>query len=521
MNETQPAETGTVTTKKDIVKAGPVSRSPNPTAKMSDNDNSGKRVNRQPDDMALKAPTEQGATKITQSGDVEMIVESGPISGTQTEASVPDVTTSDPTTESTTNAQTTYKAADEGSKDIDMTSDSHALTEALMESLKSRDAADEPLLSATPQSTSGDIIPDAGGMRLKRPSHKRRSDEFAPASGTISDLPILKKSRQEGEAEVKPAGPPARKVYRGIGSGNGTAVHDGTSYSLPIVTPEQLARHEPDFVGEADYFNLSYENVQEAVVGTYMIVYSRPLDNHQQPYGAFETYPVDFHQKKIVVSYTGASTPVAEGNGKAMKRSRVWAEGEFDFNDCLCTFEIQHRFSDTGVQAVCIMKPQFVGDDIGPSTLDQVLALAPRPKGSFPTVSFGMKHMRTTTDESGMRPVYLGFKFISMNLATWDVTSGEENLHRVVGIKIPPKKDVASAFILNQRVVWPMNPYYLISMPSLRAPPAIPLGDLERKKGKVVASETKQNSWVTKAEVSGRVFTKKGESSSGGNTQMD
>ncbi|KAH6709474.1 hypothetical protein BKA61DRAFT_659396 [Leptodontidium sp. MPI-SDFR-AT-0119] len=450
--------------------------------------------------MALRSPTEQNATKIIESKDIEMNLESGSTSENQTEVSFSSVAKNDLTIESTANAHTKYKATDEGSKDIEMTSESHAITEALMESLKSRDVADEPMLSTTPQPTSGDILSGA------------------------EDLPILKKSRQEAQPEVKPTGPPPRKVYRGIGSGNGsgngTVVYDRTSYSLPVVTPEQQARYEPDFVGAADYFDLRHDDVQEMIAGTYMIVYSRPLDNNQQPYGAFETYPVDFHRNRIVVSSTGSATPVAKGKGKTKKHTGIWAEGEFDFNNYLCTFMVHHRFSDDGVQALCTMKLKLKGDSTEPSTLDQVLALGLRLTGSFPTVGFGLKHMRTTMDESETRPVYLGFKFISMNLATWDITSGEENLLRVVGIKIPPKKEVASAFILNQRVVWPIDQYYLIRMPSLQPPPTFLLRDLQRKKEKDASSETKRNSWVKKAEASGSAFVKKGESSNGGDTQM-
>lgn len=194
-----------------------------------------------------------------------MNLESGSTSENQTEVSFSSVAKNDLTIESTANAHTNYKATDEGSKDIEMTSESHAITEALMESLKSRDVEDEPMLSTTPQPTSGDILSGAEGMRLERPSQKRRSDEFTPASDTISDLPILKKSRQEAQPEVKPTGPPPRKVYRGIGSGNGsgngTVVYDRTSYSLPVVTPEQQARYEPDFVGAADYFDLRHDDV--------------------------------------------------------------------------------------------------------------------------------------------------------------------------------------------------------------------------------------------------------------------
>ncbi|KAH7364423.1 hypothetical protein BKA65DRAFT_546304 [Rhexocercosporidium sp. MPI-PUGE-AT-0058] len=518
MNETQPAQSGTGAADK----GGSASPFPSQIAKMSDDDNSGEHVNLQSHDMALKKSTEKYPANILQSKDVEMNLESPSSSENQTKVSISNVTTNYPETKSTPDAHTNHETTDQVGKDIEMTSESYDITEALMESLKSRDAVDKLVPLTKPQSTSGDSSSDIGGTRLERPSQKRKSDEFTPASDSLSDFPIMKKSRLEEEPEVKPATQPAPKVYRGIGSRNGTVPRDTSSYGLPVVTPEKQALLEPDFVGSASYQDLRYEHVQESMSGTYVIVYSRPLDNNRRPCGSPETYPVDFKRNRIVVSSTEAATPVAKAKGKTMKHTKIWAEGEFDFLNWLCKFEVYHRFSDDGIQALCITELEIAGDDTRTSThIDQAIALGQRHPGSLPpTVRFGLKYMREATDESGTRPIYLGFKFISMDLATWNLNTGAESLLRVVGVKIPARNDVASAFLLNQRVVWPVDQSCLTFVPSLRPAPVNPSKDLQRKKEKAASPETKQKSWVEKTEGYGDIFVKKGESSNGGDTQM-
>ena len=226
---------------------------------MSDVDNSGESVSQQPDNT-----TRQGSEKGNmQSSDTEMTIESIPLSDSRTEASNPTVTANSSTTG--LQADTTrhlFGTTSKGSEDIEMSLDTHSMTDNIIESLKSHDATHLPIHSTNPDPTPESAQSDVGGTRLSGHSQKRRSDEFIPASDDLSDLPILKKHRLEESHEEEPPFKPAQKVYRGIGSGQGAlSINDKFSYTLPVVTIEQQARREPDFIGEAYFHDLRYDHV--------------------------------------------------------------------------------------------------------------------------------------------------------------------------------------------------------------------------------------------------------------------
>ncbi|PVH88432.1 hypothetical protein DL98DRAFT_524900 [Cadophora sp. DSE1049] len=418
------------------------------TIKMSDDDNSGKRANQQSYNTTMHALMQENDAESMQSSDTEMTLESAPISETRPNASDFNVTTNSPTIKlEAYTAGRPFDTADKGIEDIEMMSEPHSITEDLIKSLKSRDATHLPIQSTKPDPMTESSQSGVGGTRLSRHSQKRRSDEFTPAPDNSSDLPILKKPRQEEEPEEEPAVEPARKVYRGIGSGNvALSVNDRFSYALPNVSIEQQARREPDFVGEAYYHDLRYDHVQEMMEGNYVIVYSRSLSSNGFD-GSFETYTPSITKKRIAMFSLGPATPPGNGKGQSFKYNGDWAEGEFYFNGCFCLFRAQQRFSQDGTTATCTAQLQKPVDENSSGMLGKVLEFGTRKTGS--SVRFGMKFMRSI-EEQGKWPIHLGFEFIALNLATWDLATGEQTLQRVVGIKIPAKKEVASGFLLNQ-----------------------------------------------------------------------
>ena len=193
---------------------------------------------------------------------MEMTVESTPTSDPRTEGSNAMATANSSTGLQAYTTRQLFGTTNKGSEDTEMSLDPHSMTENIIESLKSQDATHLPIHSTKPEPAPESAQSGVGGTRFSRPFQKRRSDEFVPVSDDSSDLPILKKHRRESKHEEEPPVRPARKVYRGIGSGQGAlSINNRSSYTLPMVTIEQQARREPDFIGEAYFHDLRYDHV--------------------------------------------------------------------------------------------------------------------------------------------------------------------------------------------------------------------------------------------------------------------
>lgn len=233
-----------------------------------DNNNRGDRVNQGSYDQVVRPINEQDAMEKHWSKDAEMTIGCRFTSEMmQTDAPNPNATADTLMPKLSTESHAARKATRRISEDLDMTSESEMITVALKDSSKSRDAVDKPMLSTKPEAVSADISTEVGGTKPTKPSHKRKSDKFTTASDNSSDLPAVKKVRRyrrvtEKRGEAQSARKPDGTIYRGISSGDGTVPGDAYSYSLPNVTLEQQARNEPDFIGEAEYFDLRWEDVR-------------------------------------------------------------------------------------------------------------------------------------------------------------------------------------------------------------------------------------------------------------------
>ncbi|KAK0118945.1 hypothetical protein ONS96_012019 [Cadophora gregata f. sp. sojae] len=158
----------------------------------------------------------------------------------------------------------------------------------------------------------------------------------------------------------------------------------------------------------------------------------------------------------------GPATPPDNGRRQTYKYNGDWAEGELYFNGCLCLFRVQQRISQDGTTVACTVQPRKPVDEYHSGMLEKVLKFGTRKTGS--RIRFGIIHLRSI-EEQGKWPISLGFEFIAMNLATWELATSEQTLQRVVGIKIPAKNDVASGFLLNQVLRWPADMSYLVHEP--------------------------------------------------------
>ncbi|CZT03391.1 uncharacterized protein RCO7_06173 [Rhynchosporium graminicola] len=403
--------------------------------------------------------------------------------------------------------------------DIQMNSESQTFMWAPTESHESR--ADHPVTSTKAQPSSKSII------------------SVIEASDSLTALPTTVKARHELYDVVRPRPQQAPKIplkvapgaFRGIssmiadetiihddrktsrrsGPGKSTFPKDVFSYAIPVTSPVQQAKREVDFIGSADYYDVRYDEVQQSMGGTYLIVYSRDLDQGHEPCGEYEVYPVSY-DNRITVLPTGAATPVQCGKKSAVfHKSKNWAEGEVDFNNRFYTFWLQPRWSSDGIQAACKLKQEFPGESPQTCLLDQTLDTGVNG-GLISTARFGSKYMRTdkpwSEDRSSPMPDRFGFKFIALDLGTWAFTTGDESFRRVIGVKIPDKKDVASGFLLNQRVTWHEYGPEMIHVTDYR-PASIqaPKGS-QRKQEKDVLSRDKRKTWADQVEADERATIK-------------
>ncbi|KAL2064909.1 hypothetical protein VTL71DRAFT_4049 [Oculimacula yallundae] len=431
-----------------------------------------------------------------------------------------------------------HKAATKESEHNAWTPECQAMYERTVKAMEAREAAYRVTEASRPQAISENVAYVDRGTILGVPSQKRQRDESAPASDGLSEIPFAKKARQEtsekfgtavqhdnnitsraapgafraidsnSDDEVTTDRRQGRKSQRGSGPRESKAVEN----SLINVSPKQQAKREMDFVGTADYYNLLYDDVQPTVGGTYVIVYSRPLNQHHVPCGEYEVYPVSIKNAINVIS-TRSSMPVQHGKGKSLfEKSGPWLEGELDFNSRTYSFFVEQRYNHDGSQAACEWKAQYSGGDNKSTSLDETLELGTNGD-LISTASFGLRYMRTEKtmnsdgyNTSGYRPSDLGFKFILLDFPTWDFVTGVANYRRVIGIKLPEEEnvDVGSAFLLNQRIMWPADRSRLICLMGFEKVSTVPQKDARKKKmekkEKAVSSKTKHKSWAEKVE---------------------
>lgn len=244
------------------------------------------------------------------------------------------------------------------------------------------------------------------------------------------------------------------------------------------------------------------------MAGTYVVVYSRPLNIEGKLYGKMETYTPNFLKNYIQVFFAASAT------------ASYWAVGSLNFNNRQLTFKINEDYTDSIKADATMIKAPSVDEGAVSSMLDTILELGPRE--GYSSASFGIKWMRNAQDNDG-QDIYLGFYFIALEVATFNFDSGEESKQLVIGVKVPHESqpDVPSAFLLNQQVIFPRDMSYLKHV--RRHPsPTINLGHLQRNGKRESTAQVQQASWKERAEASGHASSskKKEEPSVGDDVQM-
>jgi hypothetical protein len=131
-----------------------------------------------------------------------------------------------------------------------------------------------------------------------------------------------------------------------------------------------------------------------------------------------------------------------------------WGVGALHFNGA--RVDLYFEPPAQGRKSECRVCTETIGsgsDNLeNPGQLDQVLCVGARTRGSI--ASFGIKD---TVFENNIQH---GFHFVTLNLAAWNLKTGEEDTHYIVGVKMPVRDDVSSAFILKQRLIMPPHSWY-------------------------------------------------------------
>jgi hypothetical protein len=184
-----------------------------------------------------------------------------------------------------------------------------------------------------------------------------------------------------------------------------------------------------------------------------VIVYARPKTSRSYPRrSAIETFDPKFANRIKI------ETEDPKGGGMDAARIKknldegFWGVGSLRFNGARVNLSFEPPSPGSrGESHVCTDASQKDAPDLT-TLLGKVLELGARPHGS--TARFGIK---TTVFEND---VQYGFNFIALNLAVYNQKTGFEDIHHIVGVKMPAKGDVSSAFILKQRLVFPHTSWY-------------------------------------------------------------
>lgn len=183
------------------------------------------------------------------------------------------------------------------------------------------------------------------------------------------------------------------------------------------------------------------------------------------PYEEVEVYPPNLRMSSIEIS---APEPLTPKMGKGKQVDYRWAQGTFLTGDKTVSFTINKQYSHEGDKAAVLIESS--DDREGYEDMEQqgtkkrrnlvLNGLTLRKEGS--RISFGIKWLRDYTKQETSAPVALGFDFVRLELLIWNRQTGEERKYLVVGVKLPEMEDVASAFILSQRIFWPRNHAHVV-----------------------------------------------------------
>jgi hypothetical protein len=191
-----------------------------------------------------------------------------------------------------------------------------------------------------------------------------------------------------------------------------------------------------------------------------LIVYARPKISRTYPRGSVvETFDPDLKNRITIFTevprkgivdasmHQRITSVLGPQNGVKDK----WCVGTLRFNGARIGLCFDHPEPRTKSYSH-VWTETFPQEPTGTTLLDKVLHMGPVELGS--TVRFGIKDM---IYEHG---VQYGFEFIDLNLQVYNQITGEKDHHIIVGVKMPEKMNVSSAFILKQPINMPPLSWY-------------------------------------------------------------
>lgn len=168
----------------------------------------------------------------------------------------------------------------------------------------------------------------------------------------------------------------------------------------------------------------------------------------------------------LVCVFTKNIAGTTDGHNKIneLLDNGLYGVGMLYFKSRNMTLWIQPHISDDGtIDAKAFIKQTPKGSLSG--DLDTRLYHGPNPK--YPSkLSFGAKVMQDVEINDNGDYYNHGFEWVKLQFPSWDDEAGKSAYFMVIAVKIPEEKDVASRFILYQKIRPPGNKnwmYYMLA----------------------------------------------------------
>ncbi|KAG9238830.1 hypothetical protein BJ875DRAFT_539308 [Amylocarpus encephaloides] len=214
---------------------------------------------------------------------------------------------------------------------------------------------------------------------------------------------------------------------------------------VPTPRIPDMANRYPNFYGSgAGFYNMrDPENIRDPCGGTFVIIYTRPVrsdDNSQE--GDIEIFQPGLERKiDVLFTHDVETTPRPIGPDDEMS----WGSAEINVLGQQCELELEETYPEemTVVHATAGTTSVFSEPN---GRLEEILNRGLQP--SCHRVKFGEKEVGGERVD-GKLQVY-GFRFIEMELKTFDPEREVSDTQLVIGVKIPDDDDVSSALLLRQ-----------------------------------------------------------------------
>lgn len=181
-----------------------------------------------------------------------------------------------------------------------------------------------------------------------------------------------------------------------------------------------------------------------------MVVHARPKISQSFPRGdGVETFEPNFQNRiEIKTERPRENSPEANKIGHLITNAGFFGVGALHFHGRKVDLYFEPPYQSEKFESLIRTETWQEQRVAKPSTVfDEVLDFGVREVGTV--ARFGIKDMATPFG------VPHGFYFIALDLAVWNLKTGEQDFHHIIGVKMPENGEVASAFILKQAIEVP------------------------------------------------------------------